>query len=114
MGGKSIYILIRYILKNWNEEFAKYVEPICIGEAVDGKNQKRLARNWIQKHAKELDVLMLFNYGSTNWKLARLAMKINPNIIVYCKLDMGIGGFSHFVNHRFGEGLDFNTICQMI
>ena len=40
-----------------------YVEPICIGEAVDGKNQKRLARNWIQKHAKELDVLMLFNYG---------------------------------------------------
>lgn len=57
---------------------------------------------------------MLFNYGSTNWKLARLARKINPNIIVYCKLDMGIGGFSHFVNHRFGEGLDFNTICQMI
>lgn len=49
--------------KNWNEEFAKYVEPICIGEAVDGMNQKRLARNWIQKHAKELDVLMLFNYG---------------------------------------------------
>lgn len=100
--GKYLYFNTTYFTKDWNEEFAKYVEPICIGEAIDGKNQKRLAWNWIKKHAKELDVLMLFNYGSTNWKLARLAKKINPNIIVYCKLDMGIGGFSHFVNHRFG------------
>ena len=45
---------------------------------------------------------MLFNYGSTNWKLARLAKKINPRIIVYCKLDMGPSGFLHFANHRFG------------
>ena len=78
--GKYLYFNTTYFTKDWNEEFAKYVEPICIGEAIDGKNQKRLAWNWIKKHAKELDVLMLFNYGSTNWKLARLAKKINPNM----------------------------------
>lgn len=101
-GGKYLYFNTTYLTENWNEEFQKYVEPICIGNAIHGKDQKELAKNWVQKHAKELDVLMLFNYGSTTWKLARLAKKANPNIIVYSKLDMGIGGFSHFVNHRFG------------
>lgn len=101
-GGKYLYFNTTYFTENWNEEFQKYVEPICIGNAIHGKDQKELAKNWVQKHAKELDVLMLFNYGSTTWKLARLAKKANPNIIVYSKLDMGIGGFSHFVNHRFG------------
>lgn len=101
-GGKYLYFNTTYFTENWNEEFQKYVEPICIGNAIHGKDQKELAKNWVQKHAKELDVLMLFNYGSTTWKLARLAKKVNPNIIVYSKLDMGIGGFSHFVNHRFG------------
>lgn len=101
-GGKYLYFNTTYFTENWNEEFQKYIEPICIGNAIHGKDQKELAKNWVQKHAKELDVLMLFNYGSTTWKLARLAKKANPNIIVYSKLDMGIGGFSHFVNHRFG------------
>lgn len=101
-GSKYLYFNTTYFTENWNEEFQKYVEPICIGNAIHGKEQKELAKNWVQKHAKELDVLMLFNYGSTTWKLARLAKKANPNIIVYSKLDMGIGGFSHFVNHRFG------------
>lgn len=101
-GSKYLYFNTTYFTENWNEEFQKYVEPICIGNAIHGKDQKELAKNWVQKHAKELDVLMLFNYGSTTWKLARLAKKANPNIIVYSKLDMGIGGFSHFVNHRFG------------
>lgn len=45
---------------------------------------------------------MFFNYGSTIWKLAKLAKKVNPHIIVYSKLDMGIGGYTHFVNNRFG------------
>lgn len=101
-GSKYLYFNTTYFTENWNEEFLKYVESICIGNAIHGKDQKELAKNWVQKHAKELDVLMLFNYGSTTWKLARLAKKANPNIIVYSKLDMGIGGFSHFVNHRFG------------
>ena len=101
-GSKYLYFNTTYFTENWNEEFQKYVEPICIGNAIHGKDQKELAKNWVQKHAKELDVLMLFNYGSTTWKLARLAKKVNSNIIVYSKLDMGIGGFSHFVNHRFG------------
>ena len=47
--GKYLYFNTTYFTKDWNEEFAKYVEPICIGEAIDGKNQKRLARNWIKK-----------------------------------------------------------------
>ena len=42
---------------------------------------------------------MLFHYGSTAWKLAKLCKKYNPNVVVYIKLDMGIGGFNHFCNN---------------
>lgn len=87
---------------DWSDSFLKFVTPICIAEESVYKKQVQLAKQYIQAHAKELDVLMLFNYGSTNWKLAKIAKKTNPHIIVYCKLDMGPGGFSHFINHRFG------------
>ena len=43
---------------------------------------------------------MFFNYGSTVYKLAKLCKKINPNIVVYSKLDMGQGGFLHFSPNR--------------
>lgn len=87
---------------DWAASFLKYVTPVCIAEESAYKKQVQLAKQYLQAHAKELDVLMLFNYGSTNWKLARVAKKVNPHIVVYCKLDMGASGFSHFVNHRFG------------
>lgn len=101
-GAYYCFFKTRQEYPEWDRDFLKFVTPACIGEAGEDKKQIELAKQYLRTHAKELDVLMLFNYGSTNWKLARLAKKINPNIIVYCKLDMGIGGFSHFVNHRFG------------
>lgn len=39
---------------------------------------------------------MFFNYGSTNYKLAAYCKNYNPNVKVYCKLDMGDGGYTHF------------------
>lgn len=72
------------------------------GKAIEFKEQVKLAKKYIKEHAKEIDVLMFFNYGSTIWKLARLAKKVNSQIIVYSKLDMGIGGYSHFVNNKLG------------
>ena len=85
----------------WNETFLKYVTPVCLGETddLDYKKQISLAKKFIQEHIHEYDAIMLFHYGSTAWKLARLCKKHNPNIVVYVKLDMGIGGFNHFCNN---------------
>lgn len=85
----------------WNETFLKYVRPVCLGETddLDYKKQVSLAKQFIQEHIHEYDAIMLFHYGSTAWKLARLCKKHNPNIVVYVKLDMGIGGFNHFCNN---------------
>ena len=85
----------------WNETFLKYVTPVCLGETddLDYKKQVSLAKKFIQEHIHEYDAIMLFHYGSTAWKLARLCKKHNPNIVVYVKLDMGIGGFNHFCNN---------------
>ena len=85
----------------WNQTFLKYVRPVCLGETddLDYKKQVSLAKKFIQEHIHEYDAIMLFHYGSTAWKLARLCKKHNPNIVVYVKLDMGIGGFNHFCNN---------------
>ena len=85
----------------WNQTFLKYVRPVCLGETddLDYKKQVSLAKKFIQEHIHEYDAIMLFHYGSTAWKLARLCKKYNPNIVVYVKLDMGIGGFNHFCNN---------------
>lgn len=42
-------------------------------------------------------------YGSTNYKLAYLCKRYNPNIKVYCKIDMGEGGFNHFDEKNFSR-----------
>lgn len=85
----------------WNQTFLKYVRPVCLGETddLDYKKQVSLARKFIQEHIHEYDAIMLFHYGSTAWKLAKLCKKYNPNVVVYIKLDMGIGGFNHFCNN---------------
>lgn len=79
----------------------KYVTPVCLGETddLDYKKQVSLAKQFIKEHIQEYDAIMLFHYGSTAWKLARLCKKYNPNVVVYIKLDMGIGGFNHFCNN---------------
>lgn len=84
----------------WNQTFLKYVTPVCLGETddLDYKKQVLLAKQFIKEHIQEYDAIMLFHYGSTAWKLAKLCKKYNPNVVVYIKLDMGIGGFNHFCN----------------
>ena len=85
----------------WNQTFLKYVRPVCLGETddLDYKKQVSLAKQFIQEHIEEYDAIMLFHYGSTAWKLAKLCKKYNSNVVVYIKLDMGIGGFNHFCNN---------------
>lgn len=85
----------------WNQTFLRYVRPVCLGETddLDYKKQVSLAKKFIQEHIHEYDAIMLFHYGSTAWKLAKLCKKYNPNVVVYIKLDMGIGGFNHFCNN---------------
>ncbi len=87
----------------WNPAFLDYVKPICIGSADTYKDQVNLAKKYILQHGLEYNVFMFFNYGSVIWKLAKLCKKINPNVVVYSKLDMGIGGFTHFHNNKFGN-----------
>lgn len=95
-----LYFNTIYNTSEWNSEFIKYVRPICLGNSTDYRGQIQLAKYYLREHASAVDVLMLFNYGSTVWKLARLAKKNNPDIIVYSKLDMGKGGYQHFCNTK--------------
>ena len=84
----------------WNQEFSSYVNTICIGETSDYKKQIELAKIFLKEHIHEFDVIMFFNYGSTIWKLARCCKRLKPDIIVYSKLDMGMGGFEHFCGNK--------------
>ncbi|RHM57120.1 glycosyltransferase family 1 protein [Mitsuokella sp. AF33-22] len=102
---KYLYFNTIYNNTEWNCMFAQYVKPICLGNAVAYKEQIKLAKTYLKKYAMDIDVLMLFNYGSTVWKIARLAKKVNPKIVVYSKLDMGHGGYKHFVNQRFANSV---------
>lgn len=99
---KSTYLYFNtiYNTSEWNPEFKNYVKPICLGSSNDYRRQIKLAKYYLKEHASDIDILMLFNYGSTVWKLARLAKRYNPNIIVYSKLDMGKGGYQHFCNTK--------------
>lgn len=54
------------------------------------------AKRFIKQNIQNYDIVMFYNYGSTNYKLAYYCKKYNPNIKVYCKLDMNENGFNHF------------------
>ena len=77
-------------------DFEKHVRLIYLGKESEYKKARSIGVRWIGEHAQEYDVLMLFNYGSTSYRLARAAKKVNPAIKVWCKFDMGAGGFSHW------------------
>ena len=79
-----------------NTEYEKNVKLINMGHVDDYAQQLEIAKEFIYINHKDIDVLMLFNYGGNTYKLANWAKKINPNIFVWCKLDMSEGGFSHF------------------
>ena len=84
----------------WNQEFSSYVNTVCIGKTSDYKKQIEFAKLYLREHIHEFDVIMFFNYGSTVWKLSKYCKQLKPDIIVYSKLDMGIGGFEHFCGNK--------------
>lgn len=79
-----------------NDEFEKYCDLIYLGSEIDYKRQKNIVAEYIRNDINKFDVVMLFNYGSTTYKTARIAKKYNKKIFVYCKLDMNKNGFRHF------------------
>lgn len=98
---KYLFFKTQYENPIWPNSFLEYVKPICIGETSDYKAQVNMASCYIRKHASDFEVMMFFNYGSTIWRLARLCKLYNPSLVVYDKLDMGHGGYSHFQNDKF-------------
>lgn len=84
-----------------NDDFEKYCKLLYLGEDVEYSAKRDIIKQYLREHAIEYDVLSFFNYGGATYKLALYAKKVNPKIIVYNKLDMGEGGFSHFYDGSF-------------
>lgn len=68
-----------------NSNFEKYCTLLCLGKEKNYNRQKEIVADYLRKNINNFDVLMLFNYGSTTYKTARIAKKYNKNIYVYCK-----------------------------
>ena len=79
-----------------NEEVEKYCRLVYLGDEQDYGKEVAVAKKFCAKEAGNNDVIMLFNYGSTTYKLAKVAKKNNPKLKIYCKLDMSENGFRHF------------------
>lgn len=88
-----------------NADFEEYGKLLSTGYVSDTSRQSciKATKEFIRREIKNYDVAFFFNYGSTNYKLAYLCKKYNPNINVYCKLDMGEGGFNHFDEKNFSR-----------
>lgn len=76
--------------------FERYCRLIHLGRDTEKYAARRSAVKFLSEHVAEYDALMFFNYGSTTYKLARIAREQNPSIVVYCKMDMSEGGFLHW------------------
>lgn len=79
-----------------HEDFEKHVRLVYLGSEKVYKKRYRLAKKYLQEHATEIDVIMVFNYGTVSYGMARTVKKYNPKAIAYCKLDMRDDGFEHF------------------
>lgn len=79
-----------------DKEFEEYCSLTYLGDTMVYRSQIRLASAYLLRHAKEYDVLMVYNYGSPAYSLAKAAKSANPHIKVWSKLDMRDDGFSHF------------------
>ena len=77
-------------------EFEKYCHLKYLGSESDFRKEIEVGKSWLKENARDLDVLMLFNYGTSTYRTANYAKKINPNIKIWCKLDMSEQGFAHF------------------
>ena len=79
-----------------HEDFEKYVRLVYLGDEIIYKKKFKKAKKYLQEHAMEIDVIMVFNYGTVSYGLSRAVKKRNPYAFAYCKLDMSDGGFEHF------------------
>lgn len=85
-----------------NKDFEKNCKLICIGKRTnDWHINRKLVINFIKQHIKEYDVVNFYNYGGHIWEWAYYCKKYNPKIIVWSKLDMGMGGYRHFREDNF-------------
>lgn len=85
-----------------NKDFEKNCKLICIGKRTnDWHTNRKLVINFIKQHIKEYDVVNFYNYGGHIWEWAYYCKKYNPKIIVWSKLDMGMGGYRHFREDNF-------------
>lgn len=77
-------------------EFEKKCQLVYLGSESNFRKEIEIGKRWLKDHAANIDVLMLFNYGTSTYRTANYVKGINPGIKVWCKLDMSEGGFSHF------------------
>ena len=77
-------------------EFEKKCRLIHLGGEADFRKEIEIGKEWLKENATNIDVLMLFNYGTSTYRTANYVKRINPDIKVWSKLDMSEGGFSHF------------------
>lgn len=86
---KSRYVYLNKYGITKNAEYEKYVEL----DAIDSGNNTFInyfnILKYICKNIKEFDVLNFYALGIIGILASKLAKVINPNIIVYNKLDMG-------------------------
>lgn len=97
---------LAYLGKEYhNNDFEKYCKVLSMGNF--DKQTKRDCLNkvklFIKDNIKQYDAVLLFNYGNTNYKFAYLCKKYNPNIKVWCKLDMSDSGYSHFYEDSYSR-----------
>ena len=79
-----------------HKDFEEKVRLVYLGDTGIYKKNYRIAQKYVKEHALDMDVIMVFNYGTVSYGLTRTAIKYNPDVVTYCKLDMSDGGFSHF------------------
>lgn len=94
-GWKTSYVYFNTYQLHDNQ-FEKYCRLVYLGDEIDFRKEIEIGKKWLKENAMSLDVLMLFNYGTATYRTANYAKKINPNLKIWCKLDMSEGGFSHF------------------
>lgn len=83
-----------------NSEFEEYCNIINLPHSSSKHQNISNVKDFIKNNIKKYDIVMFYNYGSTNYRLAYYCKKYNPNIKVYCKLDMNENGFSHFYENN--------------
>ena len=77
-------------------DFEKHVRLVYLGNEAVYKKKYKIAKKYLREHGADIDVLMVFNYGTVSYGLSRTVKKQNPAAIAYCKLDMRDDGFEHF------------------